>query len=279
VISPSDHNSPAIAPQPSFQLVADVLRRRIALGVYTPDHPLPSERQLAEVFGVGRSTVRAAVRLLAQEGLVVTTRGRWGGTVVTEGGRGPRDFDLAAGDLVHEVREVFQFRLLVEPAAAALAAEQSTPDERENLVRLAGHRPDNVASYRALDSRFHLAIGAMAGNRLLQGSIEAARADFFIWADAFFDTEWHPQLNAARLSQRQHQRIADAICEQNSTLAASAMRAHLKAAVDVFDRIVSAAARPKITSGRGRPTAPHDPADRISSRQSHNSSWSDKRPR
>ena len=236
----TENDTPAIAPQPSFQLVADVLRRRIALGVYTPDHPLPSERQLAEVLGVGRSTIRAAVRLLAEEGLVLTTRGRWGGTAVTEGGRGRRNLDLATDDRVRQVREVFQFRVLVEPAAAALAAKLGTTEQRAELVRLAMHEPDNVAAYRALDSRFHMAIGAMAGNRLLLNSIGAARADFFVWADAFFDTEWHPQMRAARLSQRQHQRIADAIRGQEGRPAAAFMRAHLKAAADVFDRIVSA---------------------------------------
>lgn len=229
----------AIAPPPSFQVVADVLRRRIALGVYFPGNPLPSERQLAEALGVGRSTIRAAIRILSDEGLVVTRRGRWGGTVVTEGGRGLREIASRPSDFRRDVREVFEFRLLVEPAAAAMGAERATDSELAQLIALAGLRPDTVAGYRAQDSRFHLAIAAMAGNQLVLNALEAARTEFFVWADAFFDTQWEPHLEVARTSHEQHEAIARAISARAASEAQELMRTHLLGAHEVFDRIVS----------------------------------------
>jgi GntR family transcriptional regulator, transcriptional repressor for pyruvate dehydrogenase complex len=232
---------PAIAPPPSYQVVADVLRRRIALGVYFPGNPLPSERELAEVLGVGRATIRAAVRVLSDEGLVVTKRGRWGGTMVTEGGRRLRNIDRS--DLRRDVRDVFEFRLLVEPAAAQLAARRGAPAARRQLLALADEEPTSIAGYRAQDSRFHLGIASMAANRLLLSSLEAARADFFTWADAFYDTEWNPGLPPAHLSVLQHRAIARAIVDGKTEDAKVLMREHLEAAADVFQTIVGARSR------------------------------------
>lgn len=233
------HDLPPIAPLPSYQVVADVLRKRIALGVYFPGNRLPSERQLAEVLGVGRSTIRVAVRMLSDEGLVVTTHGRWGGTVVTEGGRQLRP-NVDPSDLRRDVRDVFEYRLLVEPAAAELAAQRGTPAARRQLLALADEHPDTIAGYRAQDSRVHLGIAAMAGNRLLLSSLEAARADFFTWADAFYDTEWNPGLRDANRSVLQHQAIARAIADAKSDEAMTLMREHLQEAADRIESIVAA---------------------------------------
>jgi GntR family transcriptional regulator, transcriptional repressor for pyruvate dehydrogenase complex len=229
---------PAIAPPPSHQVVADVLRRRIALGVYFPGRPLPSERQLAEVLGVGRATIRTAVRALSDEGLVVTKRGRWGGTTVTENGRQLRNVDRR--DLRHDVTEVFEFRLLVEPSAAELAAQRGATSARRQLLALADEDPTSIAGYRAQDSRLHLGIAAMSGNRLLLSSLEAARADFFMWADAFYDTEWNPDLPLAHQSVAEHRAIVRAIVDGKPRAAKTLMREHLEAAGEKIGKIVAA---------------------------------------
>src|SRR5680860_826497 len=64
----------------SATLVADSLRRLIALGGLSPGERLPSERQLAETLHVGRDSIRAAMRTLNDEALVETRLGRRGGT-------------------------------------------------------------------------------------------------------------------------------------------------------------------------------------------------------
>ena len=77
----------------AHRAVADAIRTRLAVGELRPGDRLPPERVLAERLGVGRMTVRQALRELAAEGLLVTSRGRHGGTVVADE---PRPFP---GDL------------------------------------------------------------------------------------------------------------------------------------------------------------------------------------
>lgn len=63
-------------PDPLYQQIADIIRRRIADGVYPPRRAIPSEAALCEEFGVSRNTVRAAVRLLGEQGVTRTVRGK-----------------------------------------------------------------------------------------------------------------------------------------------------------------------------------------------------------
>jgi GntR family transcriptional repressor for pyruvate dehydrogenase complex len=64
------------------QMLADDIRRRLVAGELLPGQPLPPERELLETYGVARSTLREAVRILEAESLVQTIRGVNGGVVV-----------------------------------------------------------------------------------------------------------------------------------------------------------------------------------------------------
>ncbi|MGH3491096.1 MAG: GntR family transcriptional regulator [Actinopolymorphaceae bacterium] len=70
------------APEPPYRQLAEILAARIRRGDWSPRHPIPSESQLMGTYGVARGTVRRAVKLLVEEGLVFTVTGR--GTYVTE---------------------------------------------------------------------------------------------------------------------------------------------------------------------------------------------------
>ena len=61
---------------PIYVQVADVIAARIASKEYAPDRPIPSEIHLQQEFGIARDTVRAAVGLLRERGLVLTVRGK-----------------------------------------------------------------------------------------------------------------------------------------------------------------------------------------------------------
>jgi DNA-binding GntR family transcriptional regulator len=60
---------------PRHRQIADVLRARITSGKLAPRNPIPSESQLTQEFGVARDTVRKAVQVLRDEGLVHTVMG------------------------------------------------------------------------------------------------------------------------------------------------------------------------------------------------------------
>ncbi len=68
---------------PVYRQLAAILREEIASGTLAPDSPLPSESRLMQEHGISRDTVRKAIEILREEGLVVTVKGK--GTYVAEG--------------------------------------------------------------------------------------------------------------------------------------------------------------------------------------------------
>lgn len=71
-----------LGPEPIYQQIADIVAGRITDGTYLPRRAIPSEVALCEEFDVSRNTVRSAVRLLHERGLVVIVRGK--GTFVQQ---------------------------------------------------------------------------------------------------------------------------------------------------------------------------------------------------
>lgn len=65
-----------LGPEPIYRQIAAILRARIADGTYRPGYAIPSTHELCEEFGVTHRTVRAATRLLVDEGLLVGAVGR-----------------------------------------------------------------------------------------------------------------------------------------------------------------------------------------------------------
>jgi GntR family transcriptional regulator, transcriptional repressor for pyruvate dehydrogenase complex len=161
--------------RPAYQQVADQLRELILTGSLTPGDRLPTEAELATNFGVSRSTVREALRVLASQGLIITLRGTTGGTFVA---RVQPDqvsqyletsIGLMSGSEEVTVGEMLEARDLLEVPAARLAAERREPHHVDAL---------RVALDREMQSRgrggkfqehrnFHTIITEAAGNKLL----------------------------------------------------------------------------------------------------------------
>ena len=99
------------------QRTADTLRAQIRSGEdYAPGSKLPNENHLSIDLGVSRTTLREAIRLLVAEGLLQVQRGK--------------------GPFVTERKDLYEARLIIEPAAAALACQRATDEEIEEIVRL-----------------------------------------------------------------------------------------------------------------------------------------------
>lgn len=152
--------------------VTQVLGRSIVLGEYGPDGALPAESELCERFGISRTAVREAVKMLAAKGLI-SSKPRQGIRVLPEEHWNIFDPDLLRWSLDGKLsdavlREFFQLRIAVEPEAAALAA-QYAPAERIAAVGAALARMESEApeSREALDADidFHIAILYATGNR------------------------------------------------------------------------------------------------------------------
>ena len=119
----------------AYEHVVERLRRSIWLRLLLPGERLPPERALAESLGVSRVTVREALRVLQGEGLVATSRGSGGGTVVQEPQATPEQRRLHLSRSRLQLGHLHELRLAVEPAAASLAAVRATDPDIARLER------------------------------------------------------------------------------------------------------------------------------------------------
>jgi DNA-binding FadR family transcriptional regulator len=146
------------------QTVARRIRSAITLGIYANEEQLPTEITLAMQFNISPVTLRDALRVLREEGLVRTTRGRSGGTVVVA----PDEsnlllFENALTELsTIELRDLLDWQTAVTSRAAALSAERATAYDVETLIHtLSGLQSagDPIAARRAV-SRFLIELAA-----------------------------------------------------------------------------------------------------------------------
>jgi GntR family transcriptional regulator, transcriptional repressor for pyruvate dehydrogenase complex len=152
----------------AYQVVSRALRRSIVSGELKPGDQLPSEAELAEQFGVNRSTVREGIRQLENDGFVRREgRKRLSVSVPTSSDLAPR---ASRALVMHQVtfRELWEVARVLEPACAALAALNRTD---EQLVTLTGiiertrHAISNASWSTRLDTEFHAAVAEGTHNR------------------------------------------------------------------------------------------------------------------
>ena len=150
----------------AFESCVGQLATAIRLGVYPRGTTLPPERELAERLQVSRATLREAMAALRQAGLVETHRGRGGGTVVTlkPGTPSARAAARITAARRQDWLDALDYRRIVEPGAAALAASRSLDAVR--LAQLEQAHTDvasarKPAEHRQADSRFHLTVAAL----------------------------------------------------------------------------------------------------------------------
>ena len=149
---------------------AEAVRRRlgeaIALGLLPDGSMLPPESDLADRFGVATVTVREALGTLRDDDLIVTRRGRGGGSFV----KAPQDGGRAAllARLAHvglgELRDLADHYCAISGHCAALAAERADSEDVARLRRLASARAehDEPSGIPRLEGTFHLELAAMA---------------------------------------------------------------------------------------------------------------------
>lgn len=159
--------------------VAVIVRRLsegIATGVLAPGERLPTEMELAALFGVAPMTLREALSALRELNLVETHRGRYGGSYVRE------DIAERLTDRTQvyeasrdELRALTDWRRAISGEASALAAQRGDPEQFKALVAAGNDYRDSVlpkSRRRMADTRFHILIAEIAGSRYL---LEAER--------------------------------------------------------------------------------------------------------
>lgn len=214
----------------AFESCVEQLGTAIRLGVYPRGSTLPPERELAERLTVSRATLREAMAALREAGLVETTRGRGGGTVVTLRPRSPSG--RAAARVSDKRRgawlDALVFRRIVEPGAAGLAAQLAADGGlSEPLQQQLEQAHDEVASatrpaeHRQADSRFHLTLASVTGSPHLVEAVTAVQAELneMLLAIPVLDA------NIAH-SHRQHAAVVRAVLAGRPDRARKAMEEH-----------------------------------------------------
>lgn len=207
----------------AFEETVERLLQAIRLGVVGAGERLPAERELAIKLNVSRVTLREAIRALQQAGYVVSRRGRYGGTFVTDelpertNARPPLE---NAADL----EDALTLRGVLEPGAAEVAASRTlTPEDRRHLrARLTEACDADLADYRRRDSRLHLAIAEVTAS----SSLTTAVADVRMRLNELLDAIPLLERNIEH-SNVQHELIVDAILDGDPEAARQAMIEHL----------------------------------------------------
>ncbi|MBB3093368.1 DNA-binding FadR family transcriptional regulator [Actinoplanes campanulatus] len=160
---------------PAYQQLADELRAEITSGRLQPGERLPPEPELCVKIGVSRSTVREALRLLASQHLIVTTRGVTGGSFVAHPDAGQLADGLSTGFalLAHSadvgLADLLELRRALEVPAAGLAAVRRA-DNHLTELRGALFDPaiDDFDTMMAAHAAFHRAMAKATGNPLFE---------------------------------------------------------------------------------------------------------------
>jgi GntR family transcriptional repressor for pyruvate dehydrogenase complex len=213
-----------------YESIAAEVERLIVGGMLKPGDILPAERELGERFGVSRTTVREAIKVLTQKGLLVVQTGR--GAMVAR-----PSFDVVTNSLtlllkleMADAQQLTEVRMALEPDMAALAAARATEEQARELetialkeTTLANEGPArDLAATVALDITFHTQLWSAANNLVARAMLLSIQSLLHESMTATYETEG-TLVRAAEA----HLRVARAIHERDPRRAADEMRAHL----------------------------------------------------
>lgn len=207
-----------MGPQIEDELMNYILKEPVEVG-----KKLPNEFELAEKFGVGRSTIREAVKGLASRGILEVRRGS--GTFVISTVFSDND-PLGLSKLQDKYKlalELFEVRLMLEPEIAAQAAEYATQEDLELLRRLCeeteqvylqgkNHIPKDIA--------FHTCIAKCSKNRVVETLIPVINTAVMTFANLTHRTLMQETIDT-------HRAITYAITDRDPMGARCAMVTHL----------------------------------------------------
>ncbi len=211
-----------------YERVSIDLGAQIAQGLFSIGSRLPSERHLAQTYGVSRPTIREALIALELDGLVEVKMGS-GVYVVNRLPKGGQAGETDIGPF-----ELLEARRAIEGEACALAATHIDTDALAGLEALVAEMdeaaPDILAS-EAVDRRFHVAIARATGNSAMVAAVEMlwdARArspQYRLLSDKAHNAGVAPRLD-------EHVMILEALRSRDADAARTAMRSHLSRVLD-----------------------------------------------
>ncbi len=169
--------APASAPRSVLlaDVVHDRIRRAIIDGHYVRGARLPGENDLAGQFEVSRPVIRAALKRLRSEGLIISRQGA--GSFVAAPGA-VKSLSFQPVETIADLQRCYEFRLTIEPAAAAMAATRRSEAQLAEIAKYLALMRDATErrSHREdADFSFHLAITTASNNQYFETSMRALK--------------------------------------------------------------------------------------------------------
>ncbi|MFG2225723.1 FadR/GntR family transcriptional regulator [Streptomyces sp. NPDC048644] len=161
-----------------FEEALEQILQVVRLGLVPQGERLPAERELAERLQISRVTLREVLKVLQDEDLVESRRGRYGGTFVRVRTAGPGEAGPQRRIERIDVEDTLRFREVLESGAAGLCASHGLTDEQGTRLRdaLAATRDAPLTDYRRCDTMLHLTLAELSGSPSLAAQYAAVRA-------------------------------------------------------------------------------------------------------
>ena len=190
---------------------------------YAPGDKLPTEVELSELLGVGRNTVREAVRILVSRNIVTVRQGS--GTFISEKlGVADDPFGFSLVENRRKLtRDLIQIRAILEPPIAALAAQNATDEEVEALRKILVEIEELIErreDYAQKDVEFHEQIANCSHNSVMSNLVPVIGNGVAVFAREVQSTEYRQTLIS-------HRSIYEAIRNRRAVEAQQAMYFHL----------------------------------------------------
>lgn len=230
-------NQPKEEKKNVYTAIIERIHSMIVAGEIQPGDKLPPERKLAERFGVSRSHLRQAFQALAERGVIESRQGD-GTYLLTNMESGPAvdtllEAIIAQSDVLHEIIE---FRRMIEPQIASLAARRIDPSTLDRLKVIACDQQLRLlggGDTKDLDASFHQILAESTKNRVvgrvmstIQTIVNESRS------------EWLQSPDRQSTSVEGHLRIIDALETGDPDAASVAMQRHIMAIEEVIFREV-----------------------------------------
>ncbi|HUI72016.1 MAG TPA: FadR/GntR family transcriptional regulator [Spirochaetia bacterium] len=216
-----------------YESVIEQVQDAILDGRLKAGDRLPPERELGAMLRTSRGTLREALRVLEQKGLIEIRTGVRGGAFVSESNA--RQFHDGLGLLIRHRRvslsDVAEFREGVEGIVTGLAAERATQSAVRRLKALLEEaharvecKDDDWKSFIEVDNRLHMALAGMAGNPVYETVLRSVHDNIDQYYEALLPrTRATLELNYADLCE-----IVQAVEERDAARARSLAQAHVR---------------------------------------------------
>ncbi|MBP1990011.1 FadR/GntR family transcriptional regulator [Paenibacillus eucommiae] len=226
-----------VTPKRVSDFILEQLEEAIILKDVLPEEQLPPERELATLFKASRLAVREAIAELEEKGLIERRLGAKGGTFVLPlTAKTHQRTKQQIAENWARMKEMLEYRSIIEPEAARLAAARITTEQLAHireLVEKSSGEDCTREMFRSLDVKFHLEIAHASGNSYIESAVRRVRTNINPGLD-LMPYNRQTQLSSCEL----HHVLLEALDARDGDKASETMKAHVNKTLSALSQFV-----------------------------------------